>query len=135
MSIFANHKELLEIDGESAQRSIVLDILEAGIESVLPGKAMKELQQAFQQGHYVLDMKARDLRSLFHQVLNFLIAQEQVPLDERHMGPKTRGAGRRNQTGRSRPDHHQMITAGRLRIDPVGRMHVLDERPVVGVAR
>ena len=43
MSIVANRKELLKIDGENPQRSIVLDILEAGIESVLPAKTMKEL--------------------------------------------------------------------------------------------
>ena len=44
---------------------------------------MKEIQRALQQGHYVLDMKARNLRSLFHQVLNFLVAQELLPLDQR----------------------------------------------------
>ncbi|UCE75026.1 MAG: DUF4147 domain-containing protein [Methanomassiliicoccales archaeon] len=40
MSIFQNQRELLDIDGEATGRSHVLDILEAGILSVLPEKAV-----------------------------------------------------------------------------------------------
>lgn len=44
---------------------------------------MKEIQQAFQQGLYILDLKARNLRGIFHQVLNFLVTQEVLSLQQR----------------------------------------------------
>lgn len=42
MSIFQNDNELLDIGNDSKRRAHVLDILEAGIESVLPHKAVKD---------------------------------------------------------------------------------------------
>ncbi|UCE37538.1 MAG: DUF4147 domain-containing protein [Thermoplasmata archaeon] len=42
MSIFQNQKELLDVDGEAIGRAHVLDILEAGVLSVLPEKAVND---------------------------------------------------------------------------------------------
>lgn len=44
---------------------------------------MKEIHRAFTQGLYILDLKARNLPSIFHQVVNFLVTQEVVPLEQR----------------------------------------------------
>jgi glycerate 2-kinase len=43
MSIFQNLRELMDIDDESAERSHVLEILEAGVKSVLPENTIKDL--------------------------------------------------------------------------------------------
>jgi len=44
---------------------------------------MKEIEKGFQQGLFILDLKARNLRSIFHQALNFLVAQERLTLEQR----------------------------------------------------
>jgi len=44
---------------------------------------MNEIQSTFENGLFILDLKARDLRTIFHQVLNFLVARDLLPLDRR----------------------------------------------------
>lgn len=44
---------------------------------------MKEIQKTFEDRLFILDLKARDLRTIFHQVLNFLVTRELLQLDQR----------------------------------------------------
>ena len=44
---------------------------------------MQEIKKAFEQGRYILDLRARDLPEVFHQVLNFLVSHEEVALEKR----------------------------------------------------
>ena len=44
---------------------------------------MKEIEEAFRKGRYILDLKAHSLREIFHQVLNFLVSNEELSLQQR----------------------------------------------------
>src|SRR5207249_7798502 len=63
------------------------------------------------------------------------VAAQQVLLDQGDAGAQASRAGGRHEAGRAGADHHQVVPAGRLWIDPVGRMHVMNERAVEFVIR
>ncbi len=44
---------------------------------------MKAIHEAFHKGLFVLDLKARNTKTIFQQVLNFLVTQEELPLEKR----------------------------------------------------
>ncbi len=44
---------------------------------------MKQIENSFKDGLFILDLKARNLRSIFHQVMSFLVTRELLPLGHR----------------------------------------------------
>ena len=56
-------------------------------------------------------------------------------LDQSDPGAQTGGSGGRDQPRGAPADHHQVIALGRLRIAPLGRMHMAEESTVVLVER
>lgn len=44
---------------------------------------MKEIEKSFDDGLFILDLKARNLRAVFHQVCSFLVTQDLLTLDHR----------------------------------------------------
>ena len=61
------------------------------------------------------------------------VAAKEMPLDQRHPGPEPGRAGRTDQAGRARADHHQVVAVPRLRVRPVGRVDIGHQRLVVRI--
>lgn len=44
---------------------------------------MKTLEKALAEGAFVLDLKAKSITSIFHQMLNYVVAQQKLPMERR----------------------------------------------------
>ncbi len=59
------------------------------------------------------------------------VAPHEVPLDQRHPGPETRGTGGGDQPRRARPDHDEVVAVPRTRVDPIAGVHPGQQAGVV----
>ena len=58
-------------------------------------------------------------------------AASQVPLDDRDARAHQGRADRGNEPRRAGTNHKQVVPARRIRIDPIGRVCIFDERAIV----
>jgi hypothetical protein len=68
-----------------------------------------------------------------HAAVVEAVAAHQVFLDQGHLRAQAGRPGGADQPGRPRPDHHEVVAAGRSRVDPVRRVDVGHQLPVVTV--
>ena len=61
------------------------------------------------------------------------VPAHQVPFDQRDLRPQPCRARGRHETCGPRSDHHEVVARSGLRILPLRRMDILDERPVMFV--
>jgi hypothetical protein len=70
-----------------------------------------------------------------HTAVIETVTAHQTPLHQGDFGPETDGSGGRDQTGGPSADDNQVIPLGRLGIDPIGRVNLLEQGLVVAVER
>ena len=82
----------------------------------------------------VRELRGPDHRLRGHAADVEAVAAHEMALHERDLGAEARGHQRRDQARGAGADHDEVVAAVGGRVLPVRRMHVRDERGVVGVA-